>query len=104
MIAKLYFFGLIFVAVISLLYSILFFSGKGVIFSKDTKEERKKMSIKAYRMKYAILALLLAILSLVNALRFIFAYNWITYLSIAIFVAIIVFYIVSSHVIKNNNK
>ncbi len=108
MIAKIYFFGSIFVAIVSFLYSMLALCGKDIILNntyiRANEEERKKMNKKAYRLQSAIIFLLISILSLANALRFLLNLKWITYASIIILVAIIIFYFVSSKKIKNKNK
>ena len=108
MLEKIYFFGLLFVAVIAFLYSILALCGKDIIlntaYSRANEEDRKNMDKKTYRLQSAIIFILISILSLINALRFIFELEWITYASIIILVAIIIFYLVSSKKIKNKNK
>lgn len=108
MIAKMFFFGLIFVAIISFFYSILALCGKDIIlntaYTRANEEERKNMDKKAYRIQSAIIFILISILSLINALRFIFELEWITYASIIILISMIIFYFVSSKKIKNKNK
>ena len=108
MIAKIYFFGLIFVAVVSFLYSLLALCGKDIIinttYTRANEEERKNMDKKAYRLQSAIIFLLISILSLANALRFLLNLKWITYATVIILVVIIVFYFVSSRKIKNKTK
>lgn len=108
MLAKIFFFGLIIVAVISFSYSILALCGKDIIlntaYSRAKEEERKNMDKKAYRLQSAIVFLLISILSLANALRFLMNLKWITYVSVIILVVIIVFYFVSSKKIKDKNK
>ncbi len=108
MIAKIFFFGSIFVAIVSFLYSMLALCGKDIIlnntYTRANEEEHKKMNKKAYRLQSAVIFLLISILSLANALRFLFNLKWITYASIIILVAIIIFYLVSSKKIKNKNK
>lgn len=105
MITKLYFFGLLFIAIVSLLFSILGFSGKEIIinntYTQAGEEERKKMNKKAYRLQSAIIFLLIAVLSLVNALRFIYNVKWITYVSFIVLISIVIFYFLSSKKIKN---
>ena len=105
MIAKIYFFGLIVVAVISFLYSMLALCGKDIILNntyiRANEEERKNMDKKAYRIQSAITFLLISILSLINALRFLLDSKGITYASLIILVVLIAFYFISSKKIKN---
>lgn len=108
MLAKIFFFGLIFVAVVSFLYSMLALCGKDIILNntyiRANEEERKKMDKKAYRLQSAIIFLLISILSLINALRFLLDLKWITYASLIILVVLIAFYFISSKKIKNKTK
>ncbi len=108
MLAKIFLFVLLFITVISLLYSILDFTGKDIIlnntYTQATEEERKKMDKKAYRLQSAIIFLLISILSLTNILRILLGIKWITYLSVIIFISVIIFYLVSSKKMKNKNK
>ena len=68
-----YLIGLIFMAVISLLFSILAFAGKDIIlddaYIKASKEERERMDKKAYRLQGAIIFLFIFIITLFNLLR-----------------------------------
>lgn len=108
MITKIVLCVLVFITITSLLYSILDFSGKDIIlntkYSQATEEERKKVNKKAYRLQSAVIFLLISILSLTNVFRILFNENWITYLSVGVLVTLIIFYIVSSKIIKNKNK
>lgn len=102
---KFYVIGLIAIAVISLVFSILAFLGKDLILSSTytnaTEEEREKMNKKALRNQSAIFFLLLAITTLSNALGFL-VNPLFRYIHIAMLIATIVYYVVSNKKIKNN--
>lgn len=103
MITKFIFFGSIFVGVISLLYAILSLCNKKFVLNNSSsqvaEEEHKKT--KAYRLQTVIFFLLLSLLSFSNVFRLLFNQQWITYLSIILFISTIVFYIVSCKIIKS---
>ena len=64
MIAKIYFFGLLFVAIVSFMYSMLALCGKDIIlntaYSRANEEERKNMDKRAYRLQSEIIFLLIS--------------------------------------------
>ena len=97
--------GLILVAVVSLIFSILAFLGKDVFLSsaytKATEEEREKLNKKELRKQSAIFFLLLAITTLSNALGFL-VNPLFKYIHIVMLIATIVYYVVSDKKIKNS--
>lgn len=97
--------GLILVAVVSLIFSILAFLGKDIFLSsaytKTTEEEREKLNKKELRKQSAIFFLLLAITTLSNALGFLINPLF-KYIHIVMLIATIVYYVVSDKKIKNS--
>ena len=97
--------GLIAITVISLVFSILAFSGKDLFLSSAyttaTEEERAKMDKKALRKQSAIFFLLLAITTLSKALGYLVSPLF-RYIHTAMLVATVVYYVVSNKKIKNN--
>ena len=103
-----YLIGLIFMAVISLLFSILAFAGKDIIlddaYIKASKEEREKMDKKAYRLQGAIIFLFIFIITLFNLLRAVLHEAMFTYIAFIIAAIGIVYAIISHYKIKKNSK
>jgi len=104
MLQKIYFFGLVFVTIVGLIFTIMAFVKKDFIinsaYTRATEEERAKMNKKAYNLQTAITFFLLTMLSLVNALRMYFGFGFLYYLSVVILVALVVYYIVSNKKLK----
>ena len=95
---------LIFLTVVSLIFSVLAFQGKDIIlddtYIKASKEERNTMNKKAYRIQGAIVFLFIAVISACNALRAITHIPLFTYLAVAFAIIGIVYGIVSHYKIK----
>lgn len=104
-ILKFYVIGLIVIAIISFIFSILAFLGKDLFLSSAyinaTEEERAKMDKKALRKQSAIFFLLLAITTLSNVLGFLVNPVF-RYIHIVMLIATIVYYVISNKKIKNN--
>ena len=100
----LYLIGLVFVAVMSLIISLLGFMGKDIIlddaYIKASEDEREKMDKKAYRLQGAIIFLFIYALTLCNLLRAVLHIAWLTYIAFAIGTMGIVYAIVSHYAIK----
>ena len=99
-----YVWGLIFITVGSLVFSILAFMGKEIILNdtyiKASKETREKMNKKAYCVQTGIIFMFLFVVSLCNALRFILHIKWFTYISLFFLVIGIIYTIVSHYKLK----
>ena len=99
---------LIFLTVVSLVFSILAFLGKDIIlddaYIKASEEERKNMNKKAYRMQSAIIFLFLAVISACNALRAILNMPLFTYLAGVFGIVGIIYAIVSHYKIKKKGE
>lgn len=101
--------GLIVTACGFILSFFAFFGKKeGMILNKmylqASAEERKKMDIKAYRKQTAIFFLLLAIVSLLNTLMYIFQAYFLRYVSLVVLIIAGVYYIVSNKKLIEQNK
>ncbi len=94
----------LFLAVFSLILSIQAFLGKDVIlnntYRKATEEERKNMNKKAYCVQSAVVFLFIFVISLLNALRAFVNIPWLTYVTLAVFIALAIYYFVSNHRLK----
>ena len=103
-----YLIGLILMAVVSLIFSLLAFMGKDIIlddaYIRASKEEREKMDKSAYRLQGAIIFLFLFVITLCNILRAVLHLAWFTYIAIATGVIAIVYAIISHYAIKKNNN
>jgi hypothetical protein len=99
-----YLIGLIFITVVSLIFSLLGFMGKDMIlddaYIKASEEEREKMDKKAYRLQGAIIFLFIFALTLCNLLRAVLHIAWFTYVAYAIGAIGILYAIVSHYAIK----
>lgn len=95
---------LIFATIVSLIFSVLAFSGKDIIlddaYIKASEEERKTMDKKAYRIQAAIVFLFLAAISACNALRAILHEPMLTYIAGGIAIIGIIYAIISHYKIK----
>lgn len=99
-----YLIGLIVMAVISLIFSVLGFMGKDMIlddaYIKASKEERKKMDKKAYRLQGSIIFLFLFVITLCNILRAVLHMALFTHAAFIIAVIGIVYAIISHYKLK----
>lgn len=95
---------LIFLTVVSLIFSVLAFQGKDIIlddtYIKASEEERSTMNKKAYRIQGAIIFLFISAISACNALRAITHIPLFTYLAATFGIIGIVYAIVSHYKIK----
>lgn len=95
---------LIFLTITSLIFSSFAFSGKNIIlddaYIKASKEERKTMDKKAYRVQSAIIFLFIAIISACNALCAIMHMPLFAYLAGALGIVGIIYAIISHYKIK----
>ena len=95
---------LFFLMFVSLIFSILAFSGRDIIlddaYLKATEEDKRTMDKKAYRLQSAVIFLFIAVISLCNALRAVLHLPFFTYLAAVFGVIGIVFAIVSHYKIK----
>ena len=102
---KLYVIGLIVIAVVSLIFSVLAFSGKDVfissVYTNASKEERERMNKKALRKQTTIFFLLLTITTFSNALVFLI-HSLFRYVHVVMFIVTIAYYVVSNKKIKND--
>lgn len=96
--------NLIFITVVSLIVSILAFSGKDIIiddtYIKATMEEREQMDKKTYRLQSAIVFLFIFLMTLCNLIRVLTHIAWFSYAAIAICVIGIGYAIISHYAIK----
>ncbi len=85
-----------------------FFGKKDVILNKTymqaSEEERKQMDIKAYRKQTAIFFFLMAIVSLLNTLMYVFQIAFLRYISFVVLIIAGVYYIVSNRKLIEQNK
>lgn len=85
-----------------------YFGKKDVILNKTymqaSAEERKNMDIKAYRKQTAIFFFLMAIVSLLNTLMYIFQAPFLRYISLVVLIIAGVYYIVSNRKLIEQNK
>ena len=99
-----YLIGLIVMAVVSLIFSVLGFMGKDMIlddaYIKASKEEREKMDKKAYRLQGAIVFLFLFLITLCSILRAVLHIPLFTYAAYVLGVIVIVYAIISHYKIK----
>lgn len=99
-----YLIGLIGIAVVSLIFSVLGFMGKDMIlddaYIKASKEEREKMDKKAYRLQGSIIFLFLFVITLCNILRAVLHIPSFTYAAIVIAVIGIAYAIISHYKLK----
>ena len=95
---------LIFLTVVSLIFSVLAFQGKDIIlddtYIKASEEERSTMNKKAYRIQGAIIFLFISAISACNALRSITHIPLFTYLATTFGIIVIVYAIASHYKIK----
>lgn len=100
--------GLILATVISLVFSILGFTGNNVIlddaYIKASKEEREKMDKKAYRLQGAIVFLALFAMNFFHLIRIYTHIEFFTYISFAIGAIVIIYAIISHYAIKKKSK
>ena len=100
--------GLIFMAVVSLVFSILCFAGKDIIlddaYIKASKEEREGMDKKAYRLQAAIVFLFMFATTLCNLLRALTHIPFFTYIAFGIGAIGIIYAIVSHYSIKKKQN
>lgn len=100
--------ALVFLAVISLVFSILGFSGKNIIlddaYIKASKEEREVMNKNAYRLQGAIIFLLIFTATLCNLLRALTHIPLFTYIAFGIGAIGMIYAIVSHYSIKKKAK
>ena len=101
-------FVLVFLAAVSLLFSILAFAGRDIIiddeYIKASKEERERMDKKAYRFQAAIIFLFIFVITLFNFLRAVLHEAMFTYIAFAVTAVGAVYAIVSHNKIKKNSK
>ena len=99
-----YLIGLIVMAVVSLIFSVLGFMGKDMIlddaYIKASKEEREKMDKKAYRLQGAMVFLFLFLITLCSILRAVLHIPLFTYAAYVLGVIVIVYAIISHYKIK----
>ena len=95
---------LIFVSATSLIYAILALLGKDFIiddvFLKATPEERESMEKKPFRIQAAIVCFCIFIVTLLNFLWSLFGISWIIYISCAVCVIGIIYFIKSHKALK----
>ena len=100
--------ALVFLAVISLIFSILGFAGKDIIlddaYIKSSKEEREDMDKNAYRLQGAIIFLFIFVATLCNLLRALTHTPIFTYIAFGICAIGIIYAIVSHYSIKKKAK
>ena len=100
--------ALVFLAVISLIFSILGFAGKDIIlddaYIKASKEEREKMDKHAYRLQGAIIFLFIFVATLCNLLRALTHTPLFTYIALGIGAIGIIYASVSHYSIKKKAK
>ena len=105
---KVYFIGLIVMAVATLIFSVLGFMGKDIIlddaYIKASKEEREKMDKKAYRLQGSIIFLCLFLNSLCNILRAVLHMAVFTYAGIVIGGIGIAYVIISHYKLKKKHR
>ena len=103
-----YLIGLIFMAVVSLVFSILGFAGKNIIlddaYIKASKEEREDMDKNAYRLQAAIVFLFIFAATLCNLLRALTHTPFFTYIAFGIGAIGIIYAIVSHYSIKKKQN
>ena len=96
--------GLIVMAVVSLIFSVLGFMGKDIIlddaYIKASKEEREKMDKKAYRLQGSIIFLFLFAITLCNILRAVLHIASFTYAAWVIAAAGIAYAFISHYKLK----
>ena len=99
-----YLIGLIVMAVVSLIFSVLGFMGKDMIlddaYIKASKEEREKMDKKAYRLQGSIIFLFLFFISLCNILRAVLHITLFMYISFVVAAIGIAYAIISHYKLK----
>ena len=99
-----YLIGLIVMAVVSLIFSVLGFMGKDMIlddaYIKASKEEREKMDKKAYGLQGSIIFLFLFVITLCNILRAVLHIPLFTYAAFVIGVIGIAYAIISHYKLK----
>ena len=99
-----YLIGLILMAVVSLLFSLLAFMGKDIIlddaYIRASKEEREKMDKSAYRLQGALIFLFLFAITLCNILRAVLHMASFTYAAFVIAVIGIAYAIISHYKLK----
>lgn len=99
-----YLIGLIAMAVMCLIFSVLGFIGKDMIldntYIKASKEEREKMDKKAYRLQGSIIFLFLFAITLCNVLRALLHIASFTYAAFVIAVIGIAYAIISHYKLK----
>ena len=100
----LYLIGLVFMTVVSLIFSLLGFMGKDVIlddaYIRASKEEREKMDKKAYRFQGSIIFFFLFVVTLCNLLRAVLHVAWFTYIAFVVAVIGIAYAIISHYKLK----
>lgn len=103
-----YLIGLILIAVISLIFSILGFAGKDIIlddaYIKASEEEREKMDKNDYRLQGSIIFLFIFAATLCNLLRALTHIPLFTYITFTIGATGIIYAIVSHYSIKKKSK
>ena len=103
-----YVIGAIVIAIISLIFSILGFSGKGIIlddaYLKASREERKTMDKHAYCLQGAIIFLLIFVATVCNLLRVWTYIPLFTYIAIGIGLIGIIYVVVSHYTLKKKRK
>ncbi len=104
----LYLVCLSFFTIVSLIFSILCFSGKDIIlddaYLKASEEERKSMDKDAYRLQSAIVFLFIFAVSLLNLLRSVLHFKIFTYIASVLGVIGIIYAIISHYSIKKKTK
>ena len=99
-----YLIGLIVIAIVSLIFSVLGFMGKDIIlddaYIKASKEEREKMDKKAYRLQGSIIFLFLFFISLCNILRAVLHVTLFMYISFVVAAIGIAYAIISNYKLK----
>ena len=103
-----YLIGLIFMAIVSLIFSILGFAGKDIIlddaYIKASKEEREGMDKQAYRLQGAIIFLFIFVATLCNLLRALTHTPLLTYIAFGVGAIGIIYAIISHYLIKKKSK
>ena len=103
-----YLIGLVMVACISLILSVLGFAGKDIIlddeYIKASQEDREKMDTKAYRQQGAIIFLFIFAINISNLLWALLHKRIFTYITFAICGIGIIYAIVTHYAIKKKAK
>ena len=96
------------IAIICFVFSCLQFNGKGILFNNayiySSEQERETMDKKPYYKQSGVVFLLIGIIFLINTIDMILQTEWLFYLVIGIAIVAIVYAIISSVMIRKNQK